>query len=128
MTIVFTNGCFDILHRGHIDYLKLSRSLGDRLVVGVNSDASVKRLKGESRPINTVEDRVAILKSLRFVDQVEVFDEDTPINLIKKIRPNIITKGGDYKEEDVVGYGLVKVIIIPLTKGFSTTGILKTRS
>lgn len=124
MTIVFTNGCFDILHRGHIDYLRLSKKLGDRLVVGINSDESVKRLKGNSRPINSVEDRIEILKSLRFVDQVEVFDEDTPINLIKQIRPNIITKGGDYKEENVVGYELAKIIIIPLTKGFSTTGIL----
>lgn len=124
MIIVFTNGCFDILHRGHIDYLRLSKKLGDRLVIGINSDESVKRLKGHSRPINSVEDRIEILKSLRFVDQVEVFDEDTPINLIKQIRPNIITKGGDYKEENVVGYELAKIIIIPLTKGFSTTGIL----
>ena len=93
MTIVFTNGCFDILHRGHIDYLRLSRKLGDRLVVGVNSDASVK-----------------------------------PINLIKKIRPDIITKGGDYKEEDVVGYGLAKVIIIPFKNGYSTTKVINESS
>lgn len=124
MTIVFTNGCFDILHRGHVDYLQASRQLGNKLIVGVNSDASVKRLKGNSRPINAAEDRVAILKALRCVDEVVVFEEDTPIELIRQIAPDIITKGGDYKEENIVGYGFAKVIIIPLTKGFSTTGVL----
>lgn len=125
MTIVFTNGCFDILHRGHVDYLQASRQLGNRLIVGVNSDASVKRLKGNSRPINAAEDRVAILKALRCVDEVVVFEEDTPIELIRQIAPDIITKGGDYRPEQVVGHDLARVIILPFTKGFSTTGIIE---
>jgi len=124
MTIVFTNGCFDILHRGHVNYLQASRQLGSRLIVGVNSDESVKRLKGGNRPINAVEDRVAILKALRCVDEVVVFEENTPIELIQKIAPDIITKGGDYNPEQVVGYGLANVIIIPFVEGFSTTRIL----
>lgn len=125
MKVVFTNGCFDILHRGHVEYLKTSRQLGDRLIIGINSDASVRRLKGRERPINTVADRVAVLKALRCVDQVEVFEEDTPLRLIEQIKPDIITKGGDYKEEEVVGYGMAKVIIIPFLNGYSTTGILQ---
>lgn len=125
MTIVFTNGCFDILHRGHVEYLKASRQLGDRLIVGVNSDSSVRRLKGKERPFNTVDDRVAVLKALRFVDQVEVFEEDTPLRLIEQIKPDIITKGGDYEERGVVGYGISKVVIVPFLSGYSTTGILQ---
>lgn len=125
MIVVFTNGCFDILHRGHVEYLNASRKLGDRLVVGVNSDESVRRLKGNSRPINCLEDRVTVLKALRCVNEVVVFDEDTPLNLIKRIRPTIITKGGDYKPSQVVGYGLAQVVIIPFVEGRSTTRIIE---
>lgn len=124
MITVFTNGCFDILHRGHIEYLKQSKGLGDRLIVGVNSDASVKRLKGEDRPINNQEDRCALLKALRFVDEVIVFNADTPIDLITMLRPDIITKGGDYKPEDVVGNDLAKVVILPYRENYSTTRLL----
>lgn len=124
MITVFTNGCFDILHRGHIEYLRQSKGLGDRLIVGVNSDASVKRLKGEDRPINNQEDRCALLKALRFVDEVIVFNADTPIDLITMLRPDIITKGGDYKPEDVVGNRLAKVVILPYRENYSTTRLL----
>lgn len=117
---VFTNGCFDILHRGHIDYLKASKKAGDYLVVGLNSDASVRRLKGETRPINNQEDRKAMLLALRFVDEVIIFDEDTPLELIKQVNPDIVTKGGDYKLKDVVSNGK-PVIVFPLTAGYSTT-------
>lgn len=124
MIIVFTNGCFDVLHRGHIEYLKASRKLGHRLIVGLNSDASVRRLK-PSRPINNQEDRKAMLLALRFVDQVEIFDEDTPIELIKYINPDIITKGGDYQPEQVVGFDLVKeTVILPFLDGHSSTRII----
>lgn len=122
---IFTNGCFDILHRGHVDYLKRSKQLGARLIVGLNSDESVKRLKGEGRPINTQDDRKAILESLDCVDEVIVFDEDTPYELIKKIKPDIITKGGDYKSHEVVGNDLAEVVIIPLVDGLSTTNIIE---
>jgi len=125
MIVVFTNGCFDIIHRGHVDYLNESRKLGDRLVVGVNSDESVRRLKGNDRPINCVQDRVAVLKALRCVDDVVVFEEDTPLNLIKTITPSIITKGGDYTPSDVVGYGLARVVIISFVEGRSTTRIVQ---
>ena len=118
MTTVFTNGCFDILHRGHVEYLRQSKGLGDRLIVGLNSDSSVRRLKGDSRPINNQEDRAALLKALRFVDEVVIFDEDTPLELIKRLRPDIITKGGDYKTEDVVGNDLAEVMIIPYLKQY----------
>jgi D-beta-D-heptose 7-phosphate kinase/D-beta-D-heptose 1-phosphate adenosyltransferase len=124
MITVFTNGCFDILHRGHIEYLRQSKGLGDCLIVGVNSDASVKRLKGENRPINNQEDRCALLKALRFVDDVVVFNEDTPYELIKHLRPDIITKGGDYRSEEVVGNHLAKVAILPYRENYSTTRIL----
>jgi rfaE bifunctional protein nucleotidyltransferase chain/domain len=125
MTIVFTNGCFDVIHRGHIEYLKQSRQLGTRLVVGLNSDASVKRLKGESRPVNNQDDRRALLLALRFVDQVEIFEEDTPLELIKRINPDIITKGGDYQPEQVVGHDLAQeTVIIPFLDGYSSTRII----
>lgn len=125
MTIVFTNGCFDVLHRGHIEYLKQSRQLGTRLIVGLNSDASVKRLKGESRPVNNQDDRRAMLLALRFVDQVEIFEEDTPLELIKRINPDIITKGGDYQPEQVVGNDLAQeTVIIPFLDGYSSTRII----
>lgn len=123
--IVFTNGCFDILHRGHIEYLKQSKMLGTFLIVGINSDSSVKRLKGETRPINNQWDRKSILEELRCVDEVIIFEEDTPYDLIKKVRPDIITKGGDYKVEDVVGHDLAKTIIIPYLEEYSTSKLLK---
>jgi D-beta-D-heptose 7-phosphate kinase/D-beta-D-heptose 1-phosphate adenosyltransferase len=124
MITVFTNGCFDVLHRGHIEYLRQSKGLGDRLIVGLNSDASVKKLKGESRPINNQEDRAALLKALRFVDEVVIFNADTPIDLITMLRPDIITKGGDYKPEDVVGNTLAKVVILPYLENYSTTRLV----
>ena len=124
--IVFTNGCFDILHRGHVEYLQKSKALGDLLVVGINSDASVKRLKGNSRPINNQQDREFMLKSLECVDEVLVFGEDTPQSVIESLRPNIITKGGDYKVEDVVGHDIVpETYIIPLSSGYSTTNTIE---
>ena len=123
--IVFTNGCFDVLHRGHIEYLKQSRKLGQRLIVGLNSDASVKRLKGDGRPVNNQDDRRAILLALRFVDQVEIFEEDTPLELIKRINPDVITKGGDYQPEQVVGHNLAQeTVIIPFLDGYSSTRII----
>jgi D-beta-D-heptose 7-phosphate kinase / D-beta-D-heptose 1-phosphate adenosyltransferase len=124
--IIFTNGCFDILHKGHIDYLQKSKELGDKLIVGINSDDSVRRLKGENRPINNQNNRKELLESLKFVDEVIIFNEDTPYELIKKVKPDIITKGGDYKyETDVVGYDLSKVVLIPFVDGYSTTKILE---
>ena len=124
MKIVFTNGCFDVLHRGHIEYLKASKALGTRLIVGLNSDASVKKLK-PGRPINNQEDRRAVLLALRCVDQVEIFEEDTPLELIRYINPDVITKGGDYKPEQVVGFGLVpQTVIIPFLDGYSSTRII----
>jgi len=122
--IVFTNGCFDILHRGHLEYLKESKSLGSKLIVGINSDESVKRLKGKPRPINNQFDRKALLEELRCVDEVIIFNEDTPYELIKRISPDIITKGGDYKVEEVVGHDLVQTIIIPFRTGYSSSDIL----
>lgn len=124
-TTVFTNGCFDIIHKGHIDYLRASKALGDRLVVGLNSDRSVRALKGKGRPINDESSRKDVLESLTFVDEVIIFDEDTPYDLIKAIKPDIITKGGDYTVETVVGNDLAKVVIIPLVEGNSTTNIIR---
>lgn len=122
--LVFTNGCFDILHRGHVEYLQASKALGARLVVGLNSDRSVRRLKGLSRPVNTQEDRAAVLLALKCVDEVIVFEEDTPLRLIQEIKPDIITKGGDYSAENVTGFGLAKVIVMPYLDGYSTTRVL----
>jgi rfaE bifunctional protein nucleotidyltransferase chain/domain len=119
--IIFTNGCFDILHRGHIEYLKQSKMLGDYLIVAINSDESVRRLKGEGRPLNNQWDRKYCLEALRWVDEVIIFDDDTPYDLIKKIAPDIITKGGDYKIDEVIGHDLVKTVIIPFVDGYSTT-------
>jgi D-beta-D-heptose 7-phosphate kinase/D-beta-D-heptose 1-phosphate adenosyltransferase len=129
-SIIFTNGCFDILHIGHIELLKYAKSLGDILVVGLNSDKSVKKLKGVKRPINNEQIRKQILESLRYVDEVIIFDEDTPIETIKKIQPHIIVKGGDYKKEDVVGYefeklGLLEVKIFDYVANNSTTEIIE---
>jgi D-glycero-beta-D-manno-heptose 1-phosphate adenylyltransferase len=123
--IVFTNGCFDVLHRGHIEYLRASKKLGTRLIVGLNSDDSVRRLKGEHRPVNNQWDRKLVLEELRCVDEVIIFEEDTPYELIKRVAPDIITKGGDYKIEDVVGHDLAKTIIIPFLEGYSTSNVLK---
>jgi D-beta-D-heptose 7-phosphate kinase/D-beta-D-heptose 1-phosphate adenosyltransferase len=124
--VVFTNGCFDILHKGHIDYLKQSKAYGTKLVVGLNSDRSVRALKGSSRPINSQHDRKAMLESLGCVDEVIIFDEPTPRGLILQVKPDIITKGGDYTVDQVVGNDLVnQVIIIPLTTGYSTTNLLE---
>ena len=127
--IVFTNGCFDIFHVGHLRYLKEISKYGDILILGVNSDASVKRLKGENRPIVSEKERAELLASLSFVSYIVLFDEDTPYEIIKRIKPDIITKGGDYKPEDVVGKDIVdakggKVVICPLTENKSTTNII----
>ena len=127
--IVFTNGCFDILHAGHVEYLEAAKSKGDKLIVGINSDRSVSQLKGSKRPINKLIHRAKVLGSLRCVDEVVMFDEETPIKLIKSLKPDFLVKGGDYKVQDIVGYDVVSkyggsVITIPLIKGLSTTKIL----
>lgn len=127
--IVFTNGCFDIVHKGHIEYLAQAAALGTKLVIGLNTDASVKRLKGENRPINNQEARAILLSALIFVDKVVFFDEDTPYELIQYIQPDILVKGKDYKPENIIGYDIVKnkggeIITIDLTTGYSTTSIL----
>ncbi len=129
-TVVFTNGCFDVLHRGHVEYLMGARALGDVLVVGLNSDDSVRRLKGPGRPVNPVEDRAFVLAGLAAVDYVTVFDEDTPRELIAALLPDVLVKGGDYTRDTVVGAGEVeaaggRVVIAPLVPGRSTTGILE---
>ncbi len=124
--IVFTNGCFDILHAGHVSVLEFSRNKGDVLVVGVNSDASVRRLKGPTRPVNTEKDRALVLAALESVSYVCVFKEDTPYNLIKVVRPDVLVKGGDYKPSEIVGREFAgKVVRFALLKGRSTTGIIK---
>ncbi len=128
--IVFTNGCFDLLHQGHIDYLAKARSLGDMLIIGLNTDNSIKRLKGNTRPIQDEQSRALVLASLLFVDYVVMFDEDTPYNLIKKIKPNVLVKGADYKKEDIVGYDIVelnggKVMTLNYLEGYSTSNIIR---
>ena len=124
--IVFTNGCFDILHAGHVSVLEFSRSKGDALVVGLNSDASVKRLKGPSRPVNTQADRALVLAALQAVDAVCVFEEDTPYELIKLVQPDVLVKGGDYKPSEIVGREFAKKVVrFALLKGRSTTNIIK---
>ncbi len=124
-TVVFTNGCFDILHRGHVTYLIQAASLGKHLIVGLNTDSSVRRLKGEHRPINNELDRAFMVSSLRCVDEVVLFDEDTPAQLLSELCPDILVKGGDYKKEDVIGREYAKdVKILPFVKGYSTTGII----
>lgn len=123
--IVFTNGCFDILHRGHVTYLKKAAAMGDLLIVGLNSDASVRRLKGGGRPVNNEADRAEVLSALESVDYVAVFDEDTPLELVKAIKPDVLAKGGDYKACDVVGREYAKsVSIIDFVDGYSTTGTI----
>lgn len=123
--VVFTNGVFDILHKGHFELLKQARSLGTKLVVGINSDDSVKRLKGESRPINDERTRIEQLLALPWVDDVFVFNDDTPYNLIKRLKPALIVKGGDYTVETVVGNDLAPVHIVPTVEGYSTTQIIE---
>ena len=128
MKVVFTNGCFDILHLGHIEYLAKAANLGDVLVIGMNSDHSIHRIKGESRPINDEHSRSMVLASLEFVTAVVLFDEETPVELIKTIQPDILVKGKDYKVEEIAGHDIVlakggKVETIELTPGYSTTGI-----
>ncbi len=128
--IVFTNGCFDILHRGHVSYLNEARALGDLLVVGLNSDASVKRLKGSERPINSELDRKFMLENLKSIDHVEIFEEDTPLNLIKSITPDILVKGGDWTADQIVGSGYVlenngQVMSLNFVNGYSTTKIIE---
>ena len=128
--IAFTNGCFDILHMGHVDYLEKARQLGNKLVVGMNTDASVQRIKGDSRPIVPEASRSRVIAALEFVDLVVLFDENTPKSLIESIKPDILIKGDDYTVENIVGADFVlknggKVQTIPLVKGFSTTNIVE---
>lgn len=123
--IVFTNGCFDILHKGHVSYLKQAKKLGDILIIGLNSDASVKRLKGAERPINNEKDRAFVLEALEAVDYVIIFDEDTPLELIESIKPDYLVKGGDYQPKDVVGKEHAgEVVIIDFVNGYSTTSTI----
>ncbi len=129
-SIVFTNGCFDILHAGHVTYLQEAKTLGDILIVGLNSDASVRRLKGELRPINTQDDRACVLDALRSIDYVVVFDEDTPYDVIKSVQPDVLVKGGDYAVDDIVGGDIVRerggnVRVLPFVQGKSTTAIIE---
>ncbi len=128
--IVFTNGCFDILHIGHVRYLQEARRQGDLLIVGLNSDQSVKRLKGNSRPINKELDRKELLENLRMVDHVVIFSEDTPYELIKKIRPKVLVKGGDWEVSQIVGYDVVlsyggEVKSLLFVDGYSTTNTIE---
>jgi len=118
--IIFTNGCFDIVHRYHIELFKFCKQRG-YVVVGLNSDDSVRRLKGATRPINSQEDRKFILMSLKYVDEVIIFEEGTPYNLIKRVNPDEIIKGGDYRVEDVVGHDIASVVLFPYNKDYSTT-------
>ena len=128
--IVFTNGCFDILHLGHIDYLTKAADMGDILITGLNTDISVKQIKGDKRPVNNEISRAAVLASLLFVNAVVLFDEDTPYNLIKSISPDILAKGSDYKPEKIVGYDIVKenggkIVTIDFLEGYSTSSIIE---
>ncbi|RYD78132.1 MAG: D-glycero-beta-D-manno-heptose 1-phosphate adenylyltransferase [Sphingobacteriales bacterium] len=130
LKIVFTNGCFDILHPGHIDYLAKAKSLGDKLIIGVNTDASVQKLKGKNRPIQNEKARLFLLGALEFVDAVILFGEDTPAQLISQIMPHILVKGADYTIDKVVGAETVipsggSVVLLPYLQGFSTSGIEK---
>lgn len=128
--VVFTNGCFDILHLGHVDYLEKARQRGDKLVLGLNTDSSVRRLKGEDRPLNDQYARARLLAALAFVDALTYFDEDTPYELIKELKPDILVKGNDYLAENIVGADIVianggKVETIALVEGFSTTNMIE---
>jgi D-beta-D-heptose 7-phosphate kinase/D-beta-D-heptose 1-phosphate adenosyltransferase len=128
--VAFTNGCFDILHYGHIKYLSSAKKLADILIVGINTDASIKRIKGKNRPITPLRQRMETIAGVESVDYVISFSEDTPYNLIKEIKPDILIKGGDWDTKDIVGKDIVesydgKVITVPYIKGISTTGIIK---
>ncbi len=128
--LVFTNGCFDILHAGHIDYLSRAAELGDQLIIGLNTDASVTRLKGPNRPVNSQNARALLLAALFFVDAIVMFEEDTPYNLIKAVQPSVLVKGGDYKESEIVGSDLVKsyngkVVVMSLVEGYSTSELIR---
>ncbi len=128
--IVFTNGCFDVLHYGHVHYLAQARQLGDLLVVGLNSDASVRRLKGESRPVNPEQARAFVLAALEMVDYVCLFEEDTPYELIAAVKPDVLVKGGDYAVDNIVGSDIVKgrngdVVVLPFVEGFSSSSIIE---
>jgi len=124
--IVFTNGCFDLIHMGHVDYLSKAAGLGNILIVGINSDTSVSKLKGPSRPVNDQQSRLRIMASFLFVSAVILFDEDTPLELIKNIEPDVLVKGGDYEPEKIAGYDVVKarggnVITLPFIEGYSSS-------
>ena len=128
--LVFTNGCFDLLHRGHIDYLDKTAALGDKLIVGLNTDASIKKLKGEKRPFIDEQSRATLMASLEIVDAVILFNEETPYRLINQIKPDVLTKGKDYKIEEIAGFDIVldsggQVETIELSKGFSTTSLIE---
>lgn len=129
-TLVFTNGCFDIIHQGHIHNLSYAAGQGTKLIVGLNSDASVRRLKGSSRPVQDEASRSLVMAALGFVDAVVIFDQDTPFDLIQLVQPDVLVKGGDYKtKQEVVGWDIVeakggKVVLVPYLEGFSTTNIL----
>ncbi len=128
MPVVFTNGCYDVLHVGHIRLLEYCSELAGstgKVIVGINSDQSVRRIKGPKRPVNMQGDRRRVLESIIFVNSVEVFEEDTPLELIKRLGPDIIVKGGDYTPEQVVGYGLAEVRIFNYLEGYSTTKTLQ---
>ncbi|MBC77339.1 MAG: D-glycero-beta-D-manno-heptose 1-phosphate adenylyltransferase [Halobacteriovoraceae bacterium] len=127
--LVFTNGCFDILHKGHVAYLNEAKALGDLLIVGLNSDQSVRGLKGPERPVNSELDRKFVLENLKSVDFVEIFNDSTPYDLIKEVMPDILVKGGDWKPEDIVGSDIVlgsggKVMSLNFVNGYSTTNII----
>jgi rfaE bifunctional protein nucleotidyltransferase chain/domain len=129
-SVVFTNGCFDILHRGHIEYLNQAKSLGNYLIIGLNSDSSVKKLKGDDRPVNNETDRAFVLNNLKCVDAVIIFGEDTPYDLINTVKPDFLVKGGDWKEEDIVGSDIVKsyggkVISLKFVDSYSTSDIIE---
>ena len=128
--IIFTNGCFDLIHLGHLEILARSADLGDKLIVALNSDVSIKKIKGNSRPIIEEDSRAKQLAAIEFIDAVILFNEDTPYDLINILKPDVLTKGGDYKKNDIVGNQLInkeqgEVVIIPLTQGYSTTSILE---
>ncbi len=128
--VVFTNGCFDIVHLGHVEYLEAASRLGDVLVVGLNSDASVRRLKGSSRPVLPEEARARLLAAMEFVEAVFIFEEDTPERLIEALRPDVLVKGGDYTEDQIAGASFVRsyggeVVILPYIEGYSTTRLIE---
>ncbi|HKI59936.1 MAG TPA: D-glycero-beta-D-manno-heptose 1-phosphate adenylyltransferase [Mariprofundaceae bacterium] len=127
--VVFTNGCFDLLHPGHVTYLEDAKALGDMLIIGLNSDDSIRRLKGDSRPVNRLEDRAHMLAGLRSVDLVVPFSEDTPIQLIAALLPDVLVKGGDYRPDDIVGAKEVRraggeVVVVPFLNGHSSTSLI----